>query len=238
MVYLLAQLAILTILFFFIYVIVKELVAHSVVETKHVQTVSSLSRSVEAKDYYTRGHSGRVAGIAVILAAHYGGLDRKTVYSSGLIHDVGKLTTPDYILIKNGPLTPKEQLEMRKHPLEGAKICRSLGISEELIDGVLYHHERWDGKGYPEGLIGENIPLLGRLLCVADCIDAMASNRSYRQALSFEHICSELELGKGTQFDPHIATLALTHWEEITQFILEERVKVVTSGEVSEVYAN
>lgn len=194
-------------------------------EAKDLQTILSLTRSVEAKDVYTRGHSERVAHIAELLATDIPYINQKQVYYSGLIHDVGKLTTPDSILLKTGRLTGEEFEIIKNHTVEGAHICRSLEISDDLIKGVLYHHERWDGKGYPEGLKGEEIPLIGRILCVADSIDAMASNRAYRDALSFEYIYNEIEKGRGTQFDPEIADLCLSKFNQITYYLIEQRLK-------------
>jgi len=214
------------ILVFLIYFVVKDLVWHSTIEAKYLQTILTLTRSVEAKDPYTYGHSDRVALLGQTIAKLAGSLNPKEVYHSGLIHDVGKLSIPDFILLKQGPLTEDEFIIMKSHPIEGMKICRSLGISDHLIAGVLHHHERWDGKGYPEGLQGEKIPLIGRILCIADSLDAMASNRAYRKALILENIAREIKLGCSSQFDPLLGQLVLEHWDEITVLLNKENIKI------------
>ncbi|HEY0826746.1 MAG TPA: HD domain-containing phosphohydrolase [Bacilli bacterium] len=214
------------ILVFLIYFVVKDLVWHSTVEAKYLQTIRTLTRSVEAKDPYTHGHSDRVALLGEAIAQIAGNLDPKKVYHSGLIHDVGKLSIPDFILLKKGSLSQEEFMLMRSHTIEGSKICKSLGISEQLIVGVLYHHERWDGQGYPEGLQGERIPLVGRILCIADSLDAMASHRAYRKALHLEHIAEEIEFGCGSQFDPFLCQIVLDHWDKISRLLHREPIDV------------
>lgn len=209
------------ILVFLIYFVVRDLVWHSTVEARYLQTILTLTRSVEAKDPYTHGHSDRVATIGKTIAQLANSANPKDVYHSGLIHDVGKLSIPDYILLKRDSLTEDEFLLMKNHTIEGANICRSLGVTDHLITGVLHHHERWDGKGYPEGLAGEQIPLIGRIICISDCLDAMASQRAYRKALSLTHILEEIKLGSGSQFDPILARVVFDHWDEIS-FLLGE----------------
>jgi putative nucleotidyltransferase with HDIG domain len=195
------------------------LIKNSELQTKQLHTIMSLSRSVEARDPYTKGHSDRVAMISKAIAENIPELDTEIIYQSGLIHDVGKLTTPDNILLKKGRLTDQEYLFMKRHTVEGATICNSLGIPEELTNGVLYHHERWDGNGYPSGLKGEEIPIVARVLCIADAIDAMSSNRAYREAMDFSAIRAEIEKGNKTQFDPIIAKIVLRNWDYIVQLI-------------------
>jgi putative nucleotidyltransferase with HDIG domain len=116
-------------------------------------TILTLSQSVEAKDTYTQGHSERVAFIGKLIAGHIPNLNTETVYSCGLIHDVGKLSIPDSILLKKSKLTEEEYQMMKTHTSLGAKLCKNLNISQEIVLGVLHHHERWDGNGYPHGLI-------------------------------------------------------------------------------------
>lgn len=207
------------ILIFIIYVIIRELLQTSVEEAKRMQTIMSLTRSVEARDRYTYGHSDRVAAIARWIATHHPQGDPETAYSSGLIHDVGKLSIPDAILLKAGRLTEAEFAVIRKHPEYGADICASLGIPGDLIAGVLHHHERWDGRGYPGALSGGDIPLVGRIMAVADALDAMASNRAYREALEMTRVYEELVAGAGTQFDPEVASIALRHWSYILKVL-------------------
>lgn len=167
----------------------------------------SLTSAVDAKDPYTCGHSERVAMMARELAMAAGlppaTVDR--VYMSGLLHDVGKIGVPEAVLQKPGKLTDEEFTLIKQHPDIGAKILRDVKQMEDVIPGVLYHHERWDGKGYPQNLSGEDIPLFGRIICLADCFDAMTSSRTYRRALPFEVAMTEIQKGAGTQFDPVLA---------------------------------
>ncbi|HEV8292670.1 MAG TPA: HD-GYP domain-containing protein, partial [Tepidisphaeraceae bacterium] len=148
----------------------------------------SLTSAVDAKDAYTCGHSERVA----LLSRHLAGLagrpdsEIERIYMAGLLHDVGKIGVPESVLQKTGKLTPEEFDQMKKHPEIGARILADVKQVEDIIPGVLYHHERYDGKGYPTGLAGKNIPLMGRIICLADCFDAMTSNRTYRKALPLE----------------------------------------------------
>ena len=146
----------------------------------------SLTSAVDAKDAYTCGHSERVALLSRHLAQQAGLSDTEVeqVYMAGLLHDVGKIGVPESVLQKTGKLTPEEFDQMKKHPEIGARILQDVRQIKHLIPGVLHHHERYDGQGYPAGLAGENIPLMGRIICLADCFDAMTSNRTYRRALA------------------------------------------------------
>jgi HD-GYP domain-containing protein (c-di-GMP phosphodiesterase class II) len=164
----------------------------------------SLTSAVDAKDAYTCGHSERVALIAkrLTLEAGLGDALAERVYMAGLLHDVGKIGVPEAVLQKTGRLTPEEFEHMKKHPGIGAKILADIKQLRDIIPGVLHHHERFDGKGYPTGLAGENIPIMGRLICLADCFDAMTSNRTYRKALPLEVALAEICRCGGTQFDP------------------------------------
>ena len=167
----------------------------------------SLTSAVDAKDAYTCGHSERVA----LLSRHLAGLVRRPdneierIYMAGLLHDVGKIGVPETVLQKTGKLTPEEFDQMKKHPEIGARILADVKQVEDIIPGVLYHHERYDGKGYPTGLAARNIPLMGRIICLADCFDAMTSNRTYRKALPLEVALTEIRRCSGTQFDPELA---------------------------------
>lgn len=218
MVILLDHLTSFLIMTFLIFLVVQELIQNTKKETKQIHTIMSLSRSVEARDAYTKGHSQRVALLSQEISKFIPELDQELVYQTGVIHDVGKLTTPDMILLKNGKLTDHEYNIMKKHPTEGANICRSLGISEEYIDGVLYHHERWDGKGYPEGLKGEEIPLIARIIGIADAIDAMSSNRAYQKQWIFIRSEKKWNLAKA-----HNLTLLSLKLYLITGIILLNR---------------
>ena len=123
---------------------------------------------------------------------------------AGLLHDVGKIGVPETVLQKTGKLTAEEFEQMKKHPEIGARILHDIKQVKDIIPGVMHHHERYDGKGYPTGLAGENIPLMGRIICLADCFDAMTSNRTYRKALPLEVALGEIRRCSGTQFDPRL----------------------------------
>jgi len=167
----------------------------------------SLTSAVDAKDSYTCGHSERVALLSRHLATEIGLPDAEVeqIYMAGLLHDVGKIGVPESVLQKTGRLTAEEFDQMKKHPEIGARILADVKQVKALIPGVLYHHERYDGKGYPTGLAGSAIPLMGRIICLADCFDAMTSNRTYRKALPLEVALTEIRRCAGTQFDPTLA---------------------------------
>lgn len=176
-----------------------------------LQTVTALSEAVDAKDRYTSGHSKRVAEYARTIAARMGKSkeEQEEIYRAGLLHDVGKIRIPGEIINKTGRLTDDEFNVIKIHPVTGYHILRDISDSKLIAIGAKYHHERYDGKGYPNGLAGKKIPEVARILGVADAYDAMTSNRSYREALSQEVVRSEIEKGKGTQFDPDIADIML-----------------------------
>lgn len=167
--------------------------------------------SVDAKDPYTYGHSERVAFLSRELAraAKLSPAECERIYLAGLLHDVGKIGVPDAILSKPGKLTAEEFTALKKHPEIGVKILAPVRQMRDLLPGVLYHHERMDGQGYPEFLSGMSIPLLGRIICLADSFDAMTTNRTYRAALPLSKAISEVRRCAGTQFDPHLAELFL-----------------------------
>jgi len=174
-------------------------------------TLHALTASIDAKDRYTHGHSERVAMLARQLGT-VAGLDAHDidrVYLSGLVHDIGKIGVPEAVLCKPGKLTEQEYTIIRTHPEIGAGILQDIRPMQDLVPGVFYHHERWDGLGYPHGLQGENIPLYGRIICIADSFDAMISTRTYRQALSLERVLGEIKRCAGKQFDPHLVDLFL-----------------------------
>jgi HD-GYP domain-containing protein (c-di-GMP phosphodiesterase class II) len=167
----------------------------------------SLTSAVDAKDAYTCGHSERVALLSRHLAmkANLSDADVEQVYMAGLLHDVGKIGVPEAVLQKAGRLTAEEFEHMKRHPEIGARILADVKQLKSVIPGVLHHHERWDGRGYPFGLSGERIPMMGRIICLADCFDAMTSNRTYRRALPVEVAQCEIRRCSGTQFDPWLA---------------------------------
>lgn len=167
----------------------------------------ALTSAVDAKDTYTCGHTERVALISRMLAREIGmpEIEVERIYMAGLLHDVGKIGVPEAVLQKAGKLTPEEFDLMKKHSQVGARILQDIKQIADVIPGVLYHHERYDGKGYPAGLAGEAIPLVGRIICLADCFDAMTSSRTYRKALPLEVALTEIRRCAGTQFDPVLA---------------------------------
>lgn len=178
-------------------------------ETTLEQVVQSFIVAMEAKDQYTFGHSERVSQYAVALAEQLPEYqDRqklKHLRLSGLLHDIGKINIPEQILTKPSSLTDEEYEMIKTHTSFGAQMVEKIEGLNGLKNGVLYHHERWDGKGYPTGSKGDTIPLDARILAVADAFDAMTSTRAYRNELSMEEAFQELENGDGTQFDPNLS---------------------------------
>jgi diguanylate cyclase (GGDEF)-like protein len=176
-------------------------------EDSSFATIQALAAAVDAKDHYTNGHSLRVAEYASDLA-RYMGLSGKTVdliYMTGTLHDVGKIGVPDLILKKPGKLTDEEFAVMATHPVLGEVIVKKVPALHATLPGVRGHHERWDGRGYPDKLAGPDIPLMARYLAVADTYDAMTSDRPYRKGMNPEVALSEIKKGAGTQFDPDLA---------------------------------
>jgi HD-GYP domain-containing protein (c-di-GMP phosphodiesterase class II) len=173
--------------------------------------LSILSRAIEARDSYTRGHSARVTAIAESIALRLGWEEERLelLQLGGPLHDVGKLAISDDVLRKPGRLDDDELAQIREHPRLGARILLRLSAFRGALPYVLYHHERWDGTGYPTGRAGEEIPLEARVLAVADAFDAMTSDRPYRPALSREEALAEVERCSGTQFDPEIVRVFL-----------------------------
>jgi putative nucleotidyltransferase with HDIG domain len=174
-----------------------------------LDTVRAIAATIDAKDGYTHRHSERVAALASRIAAEMGlGVDQQELAElSALLHDVGKIAVPDSILNKPGRLTTEEFAEMRKHPEHGARILANIQspLVAAVLPGVRYHHERWDGTGYPEGLRGDAIPLLGRLLGVADFLDALTSARAYHAPKSLDEVVELIAGAAGLHFDPAIA---------------------------------
>ncbi|MEM1097684.1 MAG: HD domain-containing phosphohydrolase [Planctomycetota bacterium] len=167
----------------------------------------ALTAAIDAKDSYTHGHSERVALLARMLAEDTGHdfATCERVYLSGLVHDVGKIGVPEAVLCKPGRLTDEEFGLIKLHPEIGANIIKDIRQMEDLVPGVLYHHERYDGRGYPQGLAGDDIPIFGRLIGLADAFDAMSSHRTYRKALKLEDVLAEIKRCAGAQFDPELA---------------------------------
>ena len=176
-------------------------------EQAYLDMVQTLRYTVEAKDTYTRGHSDRVSELSVLIGERLGlpKDQKKTLRVGGLFHDIGKIGIPDKILLKTDKLTDDEYSEIKNHPSIGAHILGAAEIFKEIIPIVKHHHERYDGRGYPSGLKGEDIPYLARITAVADTFDAMTSRRSYRDALDLQYVKDEIKKCEGTQFDPKIA---------------------------------
>jgi HD-GYP domain-containing protein (c-di-GMP phosphodiesterase class II) len=176
--------------------------------------LDALSHAIEARDPATQGHGGRVTALAQAIAIRLGWDEARmeALRLGARLHDVGKLAISMRVLAKPGPLDEVELRLVRTHPLVGARILGAAGPGRLALPYVLYHHERWDGEGYPTGRAGEDIPLEGRLLAVADAYDAMTSARPYRRALTPEHALEEIESCAGTQFDPTIAGLFVEVW--------------------------
>ena len=185
--------------------------ARSNIMTCYEGTVNALILTIDAKDHYTYDHSNRVARLSYSLAKAVGvpGKTIKEIENAASIHDIGKIGIEENILKKNGKLTPDEYTEIKKHPAIGARIVQSVPFLEDAIPVILYHHERFDGKGYPEGREGEETPLAARIVVVADAIDAMMSARPYRDALTIKKVLDELRDNAGTQFDPVIVDVIL-----------------------------
>lgn len=173
--------------------------------------LSMLTRAIEARDPYTRGHSSRVTDLAEAVARRLGWTEERiaSLRVGGPLHDIGKLAVSDEVLCKEGRLDDDELAQIREHPKIGAKLLLRVTALREAIPYVLYHHERWDGTGYPSGKRGEEIPVEARVLAIADAFDAMTSDRPYRSALSREEALAEVERCAGTQFDPKIARVFL-----------------------------
>jgi putative nucleotidyltransferase with HDIG domain len=178
----------------------------------YVSTITSLARTIEAKDPYTGGHTERVADYAKMLARELGfsDADLEDVEVGAVIHDIGKIGIPDRILLKPGKLDEREFDEMRRHPEISSYILDELELPPIVRDMARHHHERYDGKGYPDGLAGKAIPLAARILTVADAFDAMTSDRPYRRALSHDVAVEEIRRHSGTQFCPEVVAALQT----------------------------
>ncbi len=184
----------------------KNVLLYEDMQSMFLGTMHALSTTIDAKDSYTQGHSERVALMSRQLA-EAAGLDDQAVqrvYLSGLVHDVGKIGVPEAVLTKPGKLTKEEYELVKMHPEIGARILEGIRQMDDLIPGVLHHHESWDGKGYPHGLAGHDIPLFGRIIGLADAYDAMSSDRTYRRAMPMAEVLDEVRRCSGKQFDPDL----------------------------------
>jgi HD-GYP domain-containing protein (c-di-GMP phosphodiesterase class II) len=170
----------------------------------YAETMAALCQAVETKDFYTRGHSERVSRGSGMIARRIGMRPERVeaIKFAGMLHDVGKLGVPTKVLQKTGPLTEEEYAAIQLHPMRGLEIVREIGFLNEALAGIMHHHERVDGRGYPMGFAGHEIPEFARIIAVADAFDSMTSTRSYRQARRIDEAVDELRKGAGTQFDP------------------------------------
>ena len=193
------------------------------------ESIETFTGFIDAKDPYTNGHSKRVAVYTRAIAEEMGykGEELDRIYYIALLHDCGKIGVPDNILGKPGKLTDEEFEIIKSHTVRGGDILSSFKSLKDVEEGALYHHERYDGKGYPEGKAGEDIPLIARMICVADSFDAMNTNRVYRNKLTKERIMDEIESNKGTQFDPQIADIML-------KLLKENRIPIEVKRESQE----
>ncbi|MCR5725088.1 MAG: response regulator [Treponema sp.] len=190
-----------------------------------LQIVQTLSGAIDAKDAYTNGHSLRVAEYSREIARRAGWSEQalNDLYMAALLHDVGKIGIPDDIINKTEKLSDEEYAQIRNHPALGAKILSNITDYPWLSVGAHYHHERFDGHGYPEGLKGESIPETARIIAVADSYDAMASRRSYRDVLPQAIIRAEMQECSGTQFDPCFAQIMIQMIDEDTAYMMREK---------------
>ena len=190
-----------------------------------LRVVQTLAEAIDAKDTYTNGHSGRVAKYSREIARRYG-YSRKQqdeIYMMGLLHDVGKIGVPDAVINKPSRLTDEEYAQIKAHPVMGDRMLKNIRERPKLAVGARWHHERYDGKGYPDGLSGTDIPEEARIIAVADAYDAMTSRRSYRSILPQQTVRAELEKGRGTQFDPAFADIMLQMMDEDPEYSMSEK---------------
>ncbi|MCR5624447.1 MAG: HD-GYP domain-containing protein [Lachnospiraceae bacterium] len=190
----------------------------------NAEVMEALAQTIDAKDKYTNGHSSRVAKYSKMIAAKMGMSEdtQTSIYYMGLLHDIGKIGIPDEIINKTSKLTDEEYNLIQSHPLFGYDILSRIPSHPELAQAARWHHEMYDGTGYPDKISGENIPLHVRIIAVADSYDAMASNRSYRKYLPQDVIRKEIADNIGTQFDPECAKCMLEIIDEDTEYKLHE----------------
>jgi len=194
------------------------------IEKLSIEVTTALSQTIDAKDKYTKGHSNRVAKYSRMLARVLGENEKtqENIYYVALLHDIGKIGIPNAIINKPGKLTDEEYEIIKTHPVIGSDILKTISSMPEISIGARSHHERYDGKGYPDGLAGEDIPWIARIIGVADAYDAMTSNRSYRQYLPQEVVRSEIVKCRGIQFDPRVADAMLSLIDEDKEYKMHE----------------
>ena len=213
------------------YVIIKNInatgdaiAARDEIKTLSVEVMEALAHTIDAKDEYTRGHSVRVAGYSRMIAQRMGlsQEDCENVYYMGLLHDIGKIGVPNEIINSPTRLTDEEYGVIKTHPGIGFDILAEIKSRPDLAIGARWHHERYDGGGYPDGIAVTNIPIFARIIAVADSYDAMTSNRSYRSYMPQDKVRSEIEKNAGSQFDPDVARCMLSIIDEDTAYTLHE----------------
>ena len=194
-------------------------------ENLSLHVVQTLAEAIDAKDSYTNGHSGRVAVYSREIARRAGYSERaqNEIYMMGLLHDVGKIGVPDAVINKPGKLTDEEYERIKNHPVMGARILRAIQEMPNLVTGARWHHERYDGNGYPDGLKGADITEEARIIGVADAYDAMTSNRSYRRFMPQSVVREQIAKGKGSQFDPRFADIMIQMIDEDTEYQMHEK---------------
>ncbi|MBL0387194.1 HD-GYP domain-containing protein [Tumebacillus sp. ITR2] len=190
---------------------------------KFQERVEVFSHAIEARDSYTQGHSRRVSRYAVEIGKLVPGIDIELLRMAGDLHDIGKISTPDAVLLKPGRLTDEEYDVIKRHPVDGANLLRRFDVDGPILEGVLYHHERMNGTGYPEGRIGEHIPLYARILAVADTFDAMTTTRSYRIAYPPQVAYDEILSLKGLYYDPLVVDCFVKCYDTILAIFFEHQ---------------
>lgn len=177
----------------------------------YLNTIKALVMAIEEKDPYTKMHSSNVAVFSAKIAETMGFQQEyiERIYIAGLLHDIGKIGVPEALINKRGPLSDREYEVVKQHPADGVKIVERVGFSHDIVAAVCEHHERWDGDGYLIGLRDREIPVFARIIAIADTIDAMSTDRSYRHAKSVDDVIEELGKKAGFQFDPQIAQIAI-----------------------------
>lgn len=196
---------------------------NSQIQEMALQTITTIANTIDAKDEYTKGHSKRVSEYSAAIARELGLSEEEIqdIRSVALLHDIGKIGVPDSVLNKPDRLTQEEYQIMKQHTVIGGEILKDIGMIPGIDIGAKYHHERYDGKGYPDGLAGEEIPFIARIISVADAYDAMTSNRVYRKHLSNDEVMQELKKGEGKQFDPAVS-------DAMIRLLREKRIKNIS----------
>ena len=181
------------------------------IKEAYISSTYALAATIDAKDHYTFGHSNNVAELSVAIAIELGfeGEELQLIHNAGLLHDIGKVGIPESVLLKKGYLTTTEMETMRSHVVQSINIIKHIPNLVDTIPIIISHHERFDGQGYPRGITGDNIPMLGRVICIADAFDAMTTDRPYRKGLSIDQALFELKKHAGTQFDPSLVELLI-----------------------------